>query len=71
MRPGLKKLDQPDFTASVRAGSPSLMVISEAVVPETYWLPQPPKLDRQSLLSELKTGHRRCGRPTQQSQTYC
>lgn len=53
---GLKKLDQPDFTASVRAGSPSLMVISEAVVPDAYWMPQPPKLDRQSLLSELKRG---------------
>jgi hypothetical protein len=53
---GLKKLEQPDFTASVRAGFPSLVVVSEAVVPENYWVPQPPKLDRQSLLAELKRG---------------
>ena len=53
---GLKKLEQPDFTASVRAGSPSLVVVSEAVIPEAYWVPQPPKLDRQSLLAELKRG---------------
>jgi hypothetical protein len=51
---GLKKLEQPDFTASVRTGFPSLVVVSEAVVPENYWVPQPPKLDRQSLLAELK-----------------
>ncbi|WP_108682493.1 siphovirus Gp157 family protein [Methyloceanibacter sp. wino2] len=53
---GLPKLEQPDFTASARAGSPSLVVVSEGDIPEPYWVPQPPKLDRQSLLSELKRG---------------
>src|SRR5262249_25676639 len=52
----LKKLEQADFTASVRAGTPSLILVSEAVVPKVYWIPQPPKLDRQSLLAELKRG---------------
>jgi Siphovirus Gp157 len=51
---GLKKLEQADFTASARAGSPALVVVSEDVIPETYWVPQPPKLDRQSLLADLK-----------------
>ena len=53
---GLSKLEQPDFTASTRAGSPALIVMSEQTIPEAYWLPQPPKLDRQGLLGELKRG---------------
>ncbi len=53
---GLSKLEQPDFTASARAGSPALMVIAEETIPEAYWLPQPPKLDRQAMLGELKRG---------------
>ena len=53
---GLSKLEQPDFTASARAGTPSLVVISEEIIPSVYWLPQPPKLDRQVLLSVLKRG---------------
>ena len=53
---GLTKLQQPDFAASARAGSPALIVVSEQTIPEAYWLPQPPKLDRQGLLGELKRG---------------
>jgi hypothetical protein len=53
---GLAKLEQPDFTASTRAGSPALVVIAEETIPETYWLPQRPRLDRKGLLSELKHG---------------
>ena len=53
---GLSKLEQPDFTASARAGTPSLVVISEDTIPTAYWLPQPPKLDRQALLGDLKRG---------------
>jgi hypothetical protein len=53
---GLSKLEQPDFTASARAGSPALIVIAEERIPEDYWLPQPPKLDRQAIIGELKRG---------------
>ena len=53
---GLSKLEQPDFTASARAGTPALVVISEQTIPSVYWLPQPPKLDRQALLGVLKRG---------------
>jgi hypothetical protein len=53
---GLSKLEQPDFTASARAGTPSLVVVSEELIPPTYWIPQPSKLDRQSLLAQLKHG---------------
>jgi hypothetical protein len=60
---GLKKLEEPDFTASVRAGLPPLVIIAEPEVPEPYWVPQPPKLDRQALLADLKARHGNSGRP--------
>ena len=66
---GLSKLEQPDFTASARAGSPALVVIAEERIPEAYWLPQPPKLDRQAILGELKRGIEIPGAQTEQSQT--
>jgi hypothetical protein len=53
---GLSKLEQPDFTVSARAGSPALVVIAEDEIPGTYWVPQPPRLDRQSLLADIKRG---------------
>jgi hypothetical protein len=53
---GLTKLEQPDFTAFTRAGSPAFVIIAEDNIPESYWLPQPPKLDRQAILGELKRG---------------
>jgi hypothetical protein len=53
---GLRKIEQPDFTASARTGSPSLVVMAEHQVPASYWVPQPPKLDRQALIGDLKHG---------------
>src|SRR5262245_18371721 len=40
----LKKLSAPDFTASIRPGSPALKVIDEAAVPSIYWEPREPRL---------------------------
>ena len=60
---GLKKLEQPDFTASARAGPASLVVVSEDLVPQTYWVPQPPKLDRQALLAALEAGQSKSPAP--------
>ena len=53
---GIRKLEQPDFTVCARAGSPSLVVIAEDQVPAAFWVPQPPRLDRQGLLGCLKRG---------------
>jgi hypothetical protein len=53
---GVTKLEQPDFTASTRVGSPALIVMAKDKIPNTYWLPQPPKLDRQTILGELQRG---------------
>ena len=52
----LKKLNAPDFTASIREGTPSLMVINEDAVPSIYWQPSEPRLNRQELAYELKQG---------------
>src|SRR5262245_55963096 len=53
---GLTKLEQPDFTASARSGAPPLVITSEQAIPEVYWVPQPPRLDRQTLTSDLRRG---------------
>jgi hypothetical protein len=52
---GLKKLEQPDFTASAR-GAPSLIGSVRRARAPAYWVPQPPRLNRQALLTDLKRG---------------
>jgi hypothetical protein len=52
----VKKIQAPDFTVSLRPGTPALMVIDEAAVPSIYWEPRDPKLNRQGLLADLKQG---------------
>jgi hypothetical protein len=55
-RAQLKKLQEPDFTVSLRAIPPGLVVCNEADIPEVFWKPQPPKLDRKGLLAALGAG---------------
>ena len=55
-RAGIKKLAEPDFTASLRDVPPGLIVIEEGKIPEAFWKPQPPKLDRRALIAALKAG---------------
>jgi len=43
----LKKLSAPEFTASIRPGTPALMMIDEAAVPNIYWEPREPRLNWQ------------------------
>ena len=52
----MAKLEQPDFTASLRQAAPALEVVAEDNIPAAYWKPQPFKLDRQGLLQALKAG---------------
>jgi hypothetical protein len=52
----LTKLTAPDFTASIRAGMPALVVLNEDAVPKTYWEPGEPRLRRQILANDLKGG---------------
>ena len=57
----LKKLDAPDFTASIRQGTPALVVLNEDAVPKTYWQPGEPRLRRQILAHDLKQGEEIAG----------
>lgn len=52
----IKTLVEPDFSASLRRGGPVLQVVEEERIPSAFWKPQPPKLDRLSLLAALKDG---------------
>ena len=52
----IDKLEQSDFTASLRQAAPALEVVAEDKIPAAYWKPQPFKLDRQGLLQALKAG---------------
>ena len=67
---GLKKLEQPDFTASARAGLPSLIIMSEGLVPDAL-LGAPATQARSSdAVSRSEARRRNSRRATWQSPTY-
>jgi len=55
-RAEIRRLAEPDFTASLRQVAPGLVVLDERAIPEPFWKPQPPKLDRSALIAALKAG---------------
>jgi len=52
----LKRLAEAEFTVSLRTSSAPLVVTEEGAIPEPFWKPQSPKLDRQGLIATLKSG---------------
>jgi hypothetical protein len=52
----IEKILEPDFTISIRAAPPSVVITNESDIPEEFWHPQPPKLDKRRILEALKTG---------------
>lgn len=52
----IRKIADPEFTASLRRGAKKVLVEHEEQVPAHYWVPQPPRLNRQLLLSDMKAG---------------
>jgi hypothetical protein len=52
----LQKCVEPDFTASLRTVAPSLVILCETEIPTQFLTPQPPKIDRRSLLQALNDG---------------
>jgi hypothetical protein len=51
----VKKLQMPDFTASLRNAPPHVVVIDENLIPETFWENRP-HLRKRELLDALKDG---------------
>src|SRR5262245_5127035 len=55
-RADMIRLTAPDFTASIRINPPSLLITSEAEIPQDFWAPQPPKLNKKGLLDAINSG---------------
>ena len=54
-RAGITKIAESDFTASLRPTPRPLVISDDREIPETYWKPQDPKLDRKRLIADLKS----------------
>ena len=52
----LEKLCEPDFTVSLRISPPGVVITSEDDIPEWFWIPQDPKLDKRAILDAIKAG---------------
>ncbi len=52
---GRSKYELPDITASIRAGQPSVQIVSEDEIPDLY-VELVRKIDRQTIASVLKSG---------------
>lgn len=55
-RAELRRITHEDLTVSLRAPQPGLVIVDEAEIPDQFWKPQPPRLDRQGLIDYLKDG---------------
>jgi hypothetical protein len=52
----IRKIMEPDFTASSRLAPPSVEILDECAVPMEFLVPQPHKLDKRALLAALNAG---------------
>ena len=52
----LKKVELPDLTATIRAGSPSVVITDETQLHPMYWRQRPPEIDRAAIAAALKAG---------------
>ncbi len=56
-RAGINKIAEADFTLSLRPINPPLEITNESLIPEEFWKPQAPRLDRAGLIKALKDGN--------------
>ena len=52
----LRKIERPEYTLSIRAGTPQLNVYDEGQIPQDYFNQPPPVLDKTLLRNALKDG---------------
>lgn len=53
---GIKTLETPAGTLTIKAVPPSALILDEAAVPSEFWIPQDPKIDKKAILAALKAG---------------
>ena len=53
---GIDKVKGTLFTISIQNNPLSVNIQDDATVPEKYYIPQPPKVDKRALLDDLKAG---------------
>ena len=53
---GKKKVESGLFTVAIQKSPPTLKIDDDKYIPDGYWIPQPPKLDRKELLQDMKLG---------------
>lgn len=53
---GIDKVKRPTLTVSIQLNPPSVEVFDESVIPSTYMVPQPEKIDKKAILKALKDG---------------
>ncbi|MCR8987901.1 siphovirus Gp157 family protein [Brevibacillus laterosporus] len=53
---GLKKVQTPIFTISVKKNPGSVQVVNENEIPQMFWVTPPPILDKKSMSERLKSG---------------
>jgi hypothetical protein len=58
---GVKKLERPAGTLSLRSTPPKAIITSEADLPSRFYVEQNPKLDKKSVLEALKAGEKVAG----------
>lgn len=58
---GMKKVKGPLFTVSIQKNPPRLEVLDDSLIPESFFVPQPPKLDKKAVTAELKAGNKADG----------
>lgn len=53
---GIDKVKGTMFTIAIQNNPPSVNIRDDATVPDKYYVPQPPKLDKRALIEDLKAG---------------
>jgi hypothetical protein len=58
---GVKKLERPAATLSLRSVPPKAIITSEVELPSRFFVDQAPKLDKKAVLDALKAGEKVAG----------
>ncbi|PUF85783.1 MULTISPECIES: siphovirus Gp157 family protein [unclassified Geobacillus] len=53
---GIDKVKRPTITVAIQKNPPSVDIIDETLIPEDFFIPQPAKIDKKSILERLKNG---------------